>query len=271
MADQQSQAAPALPAASVIVVRDAERGLEVLMMERPKESAFAPGALVFPGGRVDPADGRPAWRGLNRGASLLASKDLAFRVAAIRELFEEAGLLLMSCRGGRNHVAAGRQRRLNSKYRARVLAAAEAFRTMAVREGLHPEFRRVLPFAHWITPAKVRRRYDTRFYIVSAPPLQQVSRLGDEAVRLVWANPKETLEAWERDAVSLMFPTRLNLTLLARSGSVAEALQLARGRPVIPVTPEIQICDGQPRLKIPAEAGYGITEGVWRDLSVEKA
>lgn len=240
------------------------------MMERPGSSRFAPGALVFPGGAVESADWRTGWKRLSRGTPAMSREALAFRVAAVRELFEEAGLLMVAPKGRRGMVSNTQLQKLERRYRSGLISGTQSFDRMVARERLEPLPRRLVLFSHWITPEPVYKRYDTRFFIVEAPRGQEISRRGGEAVDLKWITPAETLDAWEHDDVALMFPTRLNLLRLGEADTVADAIAQAGRRTVIPVTPIISHKDGERRLSIPAEAGFGVTEGVHRDLAVEK-
>lgn len=270
MPDAARTPAPARPAASILVVRDGPKGLQVLMMERPGSSRFAPGAVVFPGGGVESSDWRPGWKRWSRGALAMSREALAFRVAAVRELFEEAGLLILAPKGRRGMVSNAQLKKLERRYRGGLISGGQGFDRMIRREGLEPLPRRLVLFSHWITPEPVYKRYDTEFFIVEAPRDQEISRRGGEAADLRWISPAETLDAWENDDVALMFPTRLNLLRLAEAETAAQAIAQAGRRSIIPVTPVISLEGGERRLSIPAEAGFGVTEGVHRDLAVEK-
>lgn len=252
-----SDPVPAKPAASLVLVRDAPGGLEVLMQTRAAHLAFAGGLLVFPGGRVDPADGA----GL-RG----------FRRAAVRELFEETGLLLARRLGNRCMVEEARRQRLARRYRDRlrfdVLAWDSLLRREGLREGARQGMRDLVPFAHWITPEVVPKRFDTRFFLARAPRRQRASPDGDETVALHWMRPGDLLAAWEREGAALMFPTRLILTKLSQAATVAQAYSLARGSVEATILPRVEMRNGRRRVTIPAEAGYGVTEASHLDADM---
>lgn len=261
---------PATPAAaaSILLVRDGEAGLEVLMVHRSRDMSFASGMLVFPGGRVDAADNA---RALRRRARSAPGADFIFRMAALRELFEETGLVLALRAGQRRFVDEMRRRRIAGRFRARLHSGRTSFTRVAETSDLEFELRALVPFAHWITPEISPKRFDTRFYLAPAPAGQQASTDGVENVRLEWARPADLIAAWQAGVQRLMFPTRLNLMKLARAASVAQALSQTRRTKVIPVQPEIG-AEGQRRLTIPAEAGFGVTEATHRDLDpIEKA
>lgn len=197
------------------------------MVVRHREIDFASGALVFPGGRVEPAD------------VTLAGGDpaAAFRVAAVRETWEECGVLL---------AAPGAPP-----------AAQGEFAAMLAARGLVPDVAGLAHFAHWITPEPVPKRFDTHFFLAAAPEDQDALHDGLEAVDSVWIRPRDALAEAEAGTRKVVFPTRMNLTKLARSNSVAEAFAAARARPVVTVLP-LQRTTAEGRfLRIPPEADYG--------------
>lgn len=220
----------ARPAATILLLRDSSAGLEVLMVARAREVDFASGALVFPGGRVEPTD-----------AALAPPQDPlgAFRVAAIREAWEESGILLAHPPGPE-------------------LPPEGDFLAHLHARGLQPSHAALTPFAHWITPAHSPKRFDTHFFLAHAPEGQEAVHDGREAVEAVWIRPELALEAAEAGQRTLVFPTRLNLLRLARFGSTAAAIAAARTAPVVTVMPEpIPDGAGGTLLRIPEAAGYG--------------
>jgi 8-oxo-dGTP pyrophosphatase MutT (NUDIX family) len=230
-------------AATVLLVRDRPAGLEVFMVERHHQIDFATGALVFPGGKVDPADADPRLRA--RCGESLASDEVArmLRVAAIRETFEECGVLLARARGG--------ERLVESK------ASGETFAERVEREDLLLATDCLVPFAHWITPAIVPKRFDTHFFLAAAPEHQLAVHDGHESVDSVWISPEAALAEAEAGRRTVIFPTLMNLVRLAQSRNVAGALAAARRQPVVTVQPALtRRADGKPELQIPAEAGY---------------
>ena len=247
MADELAIAEP-LPASSVLVVRDGVEQLEVLMIERAKTMRFAPGAFVFPGGKVDTQDqDRNFWTGLvNADTSL---PDMAYRLAGLRELYEEASLLITdTAPSGAN---------CSEEFVAR-LRAEKACLNIAD----------MVPFAHWVTPEPMPRRFDTHFYIV-AHNGQDARHDGHEAVSLRWVNPKTLLVDWDSDQVPLMFPTRLNLMKLARASTVEEALEQARASDVVRTLPVIGRDKDGIKLTIDAATGYDVTRASSKELRVE--
>lgn len=245
------------PASTVVLVRDATAGggVEVLMVRRSAGMAFGASAWVFPGGKVAEADADPAWDDHSDGSYGHYARSL--RIAAAREVFEESGLLLATRDGA--ELSAGACAAFDGE-RGAVEAQPKLFIDLVRGAGLRLTLERLAPFAHWITPAFEPRRFDTHFFLVRAPSVQVAKHDGREAVDHEWVRPADLLERRVRGEAKLMFPTRLNLEVLARAGSAAEAEAAARSREVVTVEPQVvERADGKV-LVIPAAAGYGITE-----------
>ncbi|WP_254606344.1 NUDIX hydrolase [Sphingomonas bacterium] len=231
----------AIPAATLIVLCATPGGPPaVLMVQRSRAMAFAAGALVFPGGRVDPGDRLLAGTAGDEGAA---------RVAAIRETLEEAGLAIGL------DLPAGTLEPLRA-----ALSAGEPFgRALAAVGGtLHPE--RLVPFARWIPPHRESRVFDTRFYLaalpVDAPP---ASVDGTENDRLLWASARDVLAEADAGRASVIFPTRRNLERLALFDSHAAAVADALAHPVATICPWIEDRDGERWLCIAEGLGYPVT------------
>jgi 8-oxo-dGTP pyrophosphatase MutT (NUDIX family) len=223
---------PLRPAATVMLVRDGEGGgIEVLMVRRAAAAAFAGGMYVFPGGGVDAADGEAAIAefvdGLDDATASAAldlpSGGLAYWVAAIRECFEEAGLLLA------HPSVAGIADERWAVHRGD-LSMVELCR----RRGLRLDAGALRYVSHWVTPVgETLRRFDTRFFVAAAPAGQDGYHDDAELVDSRWLAPAEALAAAARRELMLMPPTEANLGLIADSSSVADALARAdaAGRP----------------------------------------
>jgi hypothetical protein len=169
------------------------------------------------------------------------------KVAAIREAFEECGVLFARPEGDESLVPAAR---------AAALDRAAPFAELMARQGLVPALDALVPFAHWITPDFVPKRFDTHFFLARAPADQALAHDGRETVDSVWIAPQEAL-AEHGKRYKLLFPTFRNLWKLATQADVASGLAAARAAPVVTVLPEKITVDGGPGLKIPAEAGCG--------------
>jgi 8-oxo-dGTP pyrophosphatase MutT (NUDIX family) len=240
-----NDAAAVRPAATVLLVRDGASGLEVFMVVRHHKIDFASGALVFPGGAVDPGD-REIVEGLPS-----AGIDAAFRVAALRETFEECGVLLARPRGSNATLEAAALAGIAKRSTGRPFG--ETIRA----EGLDLALDALIPFAHWITPPILPKRFDARFYIAAAPRDQIAVHDGAESVDSTWINPTRALEAADAGRYTLVFATKLNLQMLAASGDAASALAAARARRIVAVEPVATKTARGWTMRIPIEAGYG--------------
>ncbi len=204
----------ASPAATIILLRDTGQGPEVFMLRRTLQAKFGSGAYVFPGGRVDAADGdaRIAARVLgftdaDASARLgVASGGLAYWIAAARECFEEAGILLARDVSGRP-VEPERAAALG-RLRAPLNSGKLSFADFLDSEDLYLPLREILWFAHWITPAGRSRRFDTRFFIARAPENQDGSHDEGETIANTWIRPQEAVARGARGEIELMFVTR---------------------------------------------------------------
>jgi glyoxylase-like metal-dependent hydrolase (beta-lactamase superfamily II)/8-oxo-dGTP pyrophosphatase MutT (NUDIX family) len=221
------------PAATLILLRDAAQGPEVFMVERSHAADFVAGAYVFPGGAVDEADAHPDMQarvqGLSDGAASrrlgVASSGIGYWVAALRECFEEAGILLAVDRDGAP-IAPERMLALE-RYRARLNAGEIGFLEFLEREALYLPCERIAYFAHWITPPARSRRYSTRFFVALAPAGQVGSHDAGETVSHTWIRPAEALERFEQGRLTLVNATRDALSRLADYREARVALEAA--------------------------------------------
>ena len=239
---------PAAPraASTILLLRDGPTGLEVFMVVRHHEIDFASGALVFPGGRMEAADAELA-REAAPFSDGLDETARALRIAAIREAFEECGVLLARPAGEERFVPAER---------AIALDRSAPFAGLMARERLLPAIDALVPFARWITPAFLPKRFDTHFFLALAPPDHALAHDGRETVDSLWIAPVQALKL-NGERFKLLFPTERNLWKLAHHADTASALAAARAAPVVTVVPERTQVDGGPGLRIPLEAGYG--------------
>lgn len=252
--------ATARPAATIMLLRDGADGIEVFMVVRHHAIDFAAGALVFPGGRVEESDHELAIHNCPNPDGLDAEA-LAFRVAAIRETFEECGVLLARPVGSDRLIDAETLKRLEDQHRAPLNAGSIGFDAMLGSEGLVPAPDLLVHFAHWITPSALPRRYDTHFFLAEAPAEHLAVHDGWEAVESIWITPAHALAETEAGRFKLVFATAKNLEKVGRAGSVREAMDTASGSPVVTVQPKGTKLEGTKRLmRIPEEAGYGGSE-----------
>jgi 8-oxo-dGTP pyrophosphatase MutT (NUDIX family) len=239
-------------------VRDGAAGLEVFLVERHRRIEFAEGALVFPGGKVEEVDRDPRLAARCAGAAGLEAAALALRVAAIRETFEESGVLLARPPGG-ELLDAARLRGIEARHRASLRADPGRLRELLEQESLELACDALVPFAHWITPEFMPRRFDTHFFLAAAPPDQVAAHDGEESVDSLWTTPAAALALAEARERTLLFPTLMNLRKLGRSASVAQALERARREPVVTVLPRAERGPEGAVVRIPPEAGYGLS------------
>ena len=252
--------ATARPAATIMLLRDSPAGIEVFMVVRHHAIDFASGALVFPGGRVEDSDHELAAAG-RPNPDGLAMEALAFRIAAIRETFEECGVLLARPTGSDHLIDATTLKRLEDQHRAALNAGSIGFDSVLGSEGLEPAPDLLVHFAHWITPSHQPKRYDTHFFLAEAPPEHLAVHDGGEAVDSLWITPAKALADTEAGIFKLVFATAKNLEKLGRSATVAEAMAAARAATVVTVQPKGTKLEGTKRLmRIPEEAGYGGSE-----------
>jgi 8-oxo-dGTP pyrophosphatase MutT (NUDIX family) len=240
------------PAATVLLLREAGDGFEVFMVVRHHQIDFASGALVFPGGSVDAGDKAIA-------AELGAAEDehLAFRVAAIRETFEETGILLARPTGSPDFVSAQRAREVEDRHRDALNNRKITFAEILAAESLVPAPDLLTPFAHWITPAVLPKRFDTQFFVVAAPPDQLGAHDGHESVESIWINPQRAIDDAKSGRFKVIFATERNLFKLARHRTAAEAIAAARQSRIVSVLPELLTTETGRQLRIPLEADYG--------------
>jgi len=248
-----------LAAATVMLLRDGDDGMEVFMIVRHHKSDVHAGALVFPGGRVDPED-----HDLAIDAAVFPVQDgvdaamAALRVAAVRETFEECGVLLARARGEEALVSAARLRDIEAAHRAAMIRGERTFGAILAAEKLVLAPETMVHFAHWITPERTSKRFDTHFFLAAAPSDQVALHDGQEAVESVWIAPASALERARTGIYDLRFPTQMNLQKLGRHPLSAMAMDAARASRVVTVmTKQERAGDGMRVLRVPREADYG--------------
>jgi 8-oxo-dGTP pyrophosphatase MutT (NUDIX family) len=256
-----SDPVPAVPAATILIVRDGGSGLEVFMVKRHYQIDFMAGALVFPGGKVHAGD-RDALLSAYLDAGVLSEEELALRAAAIREAFEESGILFARAEGKGDFIGADRLSQLD-RYRAPLEKGEMSLAEMLRIENLRLACDCLVPFAHWITPVNMPKRFDTHFFIAAAPEGHAGAHDGRESVDSVWINPDVAIA--DRKKWNLVFPTKLNLMKLAPFKTVAEAIEGARANPPLTVTPWIEESPEGQRLRIREDAGYAQTSTLLRN------
>jgi 8-oxo-dGTP pyrophosphatase MutT (NUDIX family) len=266
-------------ASTIMLVRDTPEGMEVLMLRRNLASSWVGGAHLFPGGAVDKEDGSPGvldrspGRGGTEASRILglagapAAGGLAFFVAAIRECFEEAGILLAS--GPENapidfadHGVAARfvehRRRLN----ARELSFAE----LCESENLQLGTGRLWYFSHWITPEGSPRRYDTRFFVAAMPAGQTALHDDIEVIDSIWIRPGDALRRHAAGEIDMLFPTMKNLQAIGRFERSTDLLDASAVAEVPTILPKITVADQGVRILLPGDEGYDSATGLGEDV-----
>jgi 8-oxo-dGTP pyrophosphatase MutT (NUDIX family) len=233
-----------IPAATLVLIRDRAAGPpELLMVERAKAMAFAGGAMVFPGGRIDPGDHALA-------EAIGAGDDGAARIAAIRETIEEAGVAV-----GLSPVPS--PARLDRVRRR--LHGGEPLGAILSDERLTLHLDRLVPFARWLPAHPQMRIFDTLFFLARAP--RDVAATVDETenVRLIWTSADDLLAEAQAGRATIIYPTRRNLERLALFATYDEAVAQARAYPVRTITPYAEEREGVSHLCIPDDLGYPVT------------
>jgi 8-oxo-dGTP pyrophosphatase MutT (NUDIX family) len=218
-------------------MRDGSAGMEVLLLKRHRSSGFVPGAYVFPGGRVDEADSDPALMelALHFRAANVASH---YWFAAVREVFEETGVLLARTAGGQ-WVSDTTSSQEMQDLRLALLGERVSLKVVLERCNGRIDFDDVVYFAHWITPVAEPRRYDTRFFAARVPAGREVSADSREMTDALWLSPAAALARFAKRTLPMVFPTVRTLEQLAQFKTTADALQKLRVRDVEPVMPRL--------------------------------
>jgi 8-oxo-dGTP pyrophosphatase MutT (NUDIX family) len=256
---------PAEPrhAATVVLLRDATAGMEVYLLRRSASMAFAAGAFVFPGGSMDPRDmdlGDEAWVG--RSAAEWA-QDLscdepiarALVCAAVRETFEESGVMLAGADG--DTVVADTSGDDWEADRLALLDRSLSLADLLRRRGLVVRADLLRAWAHWLTPEIEPRRFDTRFFVAALPAGQRTRDVGGEADRVAWMTPAAAVAGSEAGEMVLMPPTLTALKDLTAYGAVAEVSEAAAARKVSRIMPKLIFGEGDRlRFLMPGDPDY---------------
>ena len=262
MNDMPKKAPPApRPATTVLLLRpskvgDADSGLEVFMVVRHQKIDAFSGALVFPGGKLEDADGDPRLRARCGSAEKCSDEELKFRVAGVREAFEECGILLARKRGERALIAASVLKGIEERWRKKLADDEASIVDLVEAEDLELATDMMVPYAHWITPTFAPKRFDTWFFLAEAPEDQIALHDGSESVDSVWILPQVAIDEAAAGKRTLVHATFKNLELLVEEKTVAGAIAAASGRKIVTVQPWVEERDGKRYIHIPPDAGY---------------
>ncbi len=262
MESEKKPVAKPVPAATVLLLRDAPAGLEVFMVKRHHQIDFVSGALVFPGGKVERGDSEAGLSDFADGGDGWPAEMRALAAAGIRETFEESGILVVRDVDAGGFVSAERLAMLDA-YRDALNKSETGLLDMLRKERLRLAYDQLVHFAHWITPDNMPKRFDTHFFLASSPVGHAGSHDGRESVDSLWIAPERAIA--DRKSWNVVFPTKLNLMKLAASRTVAEALAAARAKPPLTVTPWVEKGDKGPVLRIRDDAGYAQTSVLLRE------
>ena len=245
-----------MPSATVLLLRDGADGLEVLMQQRDQAVGDFAGALTFPGGKVAPEDSSAAVRARADGVETHNDDELAFAASAVRETFEECGVLL--ARQTTDGPLVDRaQAAATFADRAALDRGELALGDFLAKYDLRLALDHITPWAHWVTPTFMKRRFDTWFYVAAVPVGQVEDAESRETVEMIWIRPRDALAAAETGQRSLYFATRLNVMELAQFDAVEPALAHARGKTIPRTMPERVGDDGGYMLCLGEDSGYG--------------
>lgn len=232
------------------------------MVRRHVRSDFAADVYVFPGGKVDPEDadpallrwveGHPSPENQPEGAEVWR----ALRLAAVRELFEEAGVLLAVRKDGAVVRLDDADARRYAEFRSRLHAGDLTLLDLARHESLRYALDRLHPFSRWVTPEAFPRRFDTRFFVAFLPHGQEALHDTVETTESVWIAPREALRRFEQGEFPLVFATEKHLERLASFHSIEEMIASTQTADLQPVMPKAVEQNGRQAFLLPGDEGY---------------
>ncbi|HEY7348965.1 MAG TPA: NUDIX hydrolase [Ktedonobacterales bacterium] len=249
------------PAAAIVLLRDRQQGgIETFMVRRHVRSEFVPDVYVFPGGSVKPGDREAETLSdlcISPGGDHLGETALGpgLRAAAIRELFEEAGVLLAGQDGRILAISSGHAARF-AEHRRHLQQNETTLAAVAQGEGLTLATDRLTYFAHWITPGALPKRFDTFFFIAAAPEEQQAAHDQLETTAGTWIAPGEALAQYKQGTFPLVFATIHQLRALGVFTSIADAEARLRNQSIPVILPRATLRDGNIVIRLPGEPGY---------------
>jgi 8-oxo-dGTP pyrophosphatase MutT (NUDIX family) len=257
-------------ATTVILMREERHGFAVYLLKRSEKSSFMPGNFVYPGGMVDPEDCQPAVYDLCKGVSpeeanrilgrpLASEECLSYWVAGIRELFEEAGVLLAyDQRGNLLSLQNPAHRELMARYRNPIQNGKATMARMAQDEKLFFAVDKVTFHAHWITPEAYPQRFDTYFFLARHPAGQEATHDHKEMTAGMWVTPQEALERNSKGEMVLSPPTLKTIEDLSLFASLDDLFTATRKNVVEPVLPILKKVSNQTFIVYPWDPDYSV-------------
>lgn len=256
-----SESTPIIPAATILLCNDRPEGIETFMVVRHHQIDFASGALVFPGGKVTEEDGSAEIEALCDGLDTVPEGHLSFMVAAIREAFEESGVLLAR-KIGEDRLISRENLEPLDQYRDPLARGELPLLEFLMTHELRLALDTLRHYAHWITPTFMPKRFDTHFYIADAPEGQIALHDGSESVDSVWITAKQLLKEADEGKWTVIFPTRCNLELLAKFDTIEDFRRWGAEQGIAEILPWIDQRGDTPYICIPEDSGYPTTETV---------
>ena len=255
-----------IPAATVLVLKDSDNGMEVLIVKRSKKPPFE-NLYVFPGGKIDEGDNHKDWELYCDGFNdLIASEilnlkscGLSYWIACIRECFEEVGILLATKRSGEKLDLLGKEKFKFDDYRKELINQNISFLTICKEEDLMLSTKKIAPLSHWITPKFETKRFDTRFFIAYLPEKQTVKHDGMEITQSIWINPQEALKKAIEGDMQMILPTTENLKLCADFDNAEDMLKNQKNltkNDIKPILPKFFKDNGSWNILFPGDDGY---------------
>jgi len=241
------------PAATVILLREGANDVEICVMQRSNQSSFMGGAVVFPGGRIEPTDNPSAWQGLfERGSGeWWDDEGVAARIAACREALEEVGVApLLGSLDGPSW----------QRLREAAVDSSDALRAAMRELSVKFDLAAMVPLARWVTPEAEGRRFDARFFLAPAPAGVEGTSDQHEATRLYWASAVSLLDEYERGAIALFPPTHRTLELLAGRTRLEDAFALATDASLAVICPRFLVENDVPVLALPGDPKHEVAE-----------
>jgi len=232
--------------ATIILLRDGADGLEVFMLERHLRSDFAGGAYVFPGGTIDERDTDPAAMSFLDGE---VDGEPSFYLCAIRETFEEAGVLL-----ARHDGAPVKLDDRFAEYRRELAGRGGSLAAFAEREGLRFAGDLMHYFSRWVTPEFAPKRYDARFFVAAMPDGQDPLHDDVETTASTWIRPADAIAQAREGSFSIIFPTRKTLETLSTFATAKDVIASTRGKEIVTILPTVVIADGQAKVVLPGDS-----------------